>query len=462
MKLPFMDRSNECRRLTRALGGAEGSFCCLYGRRRSGKSRLLREALPLPHSVYYVGDEREASLQRAAAASAISRLIPGFADVTYTEWEALLTRWWRDAPDGAVLALDEFPYLVAVSLELPSLLQKLLDLHASRPVHLIVCGSSQRMMQGLVLDASAPLYGRAREVIKVEPLGAHWAANTFGGAGFEEVARAYSIWGGVPRYWELARDHSSTWEAVEALVLDPMGVLHHEPRRLLLDDMRDTIQASSILALVGQGCSRLSEIAGRIGKPATSLTRPVHRLLELGLLRREVPFGANVRASKKTLYHIDDPFLAFWFRFVEPNRSRLGAGAVREVLEEARKAYPAHAGLMWEQLVRSALPRLTFNGRTWGAACRWWGSGVDRTAMELDVVAESTDRRTLLVGEAKLALTASELSRIEAQLQRKADNLPFRNAYREVELVVFARNVGDLRPAKAALVSGPDLFEVLT
>ena len=78
---------------------------------------------------------------------------------------ATLERWYRECPAQAVLALDEFPYLVRTSPELPSVVQRLLDRAGTRPAHLVLCGSSQRMMQGLLLDATAPLYGRAAELL---------------------------------------------------------------------------------------------------------------------------------------------------------------------------------------------------------------------------------------------------------------------------------------------------------
>ena len=157
MRLNFLDRENEKSRLVRALSADEGTFCCLYGRRRCGKSRLLQETLPKQRSVYFVADERESSLQRAALASTVAQLVPGFDQVDYPDWNSLLDRCWRDAPPGAVLALDEFPYLVKSSPELPSVLQRLVDQNRSKPLHLVVSGSSQRMMLGLVLDAPGPL-----------------------------------------------------------------------------------------------------------------------------------------------------------------------------------------------------------------------------------------------------------------------------------------------------------------
>ena len=62
MRLPFLNRNNELSRLERAISSKNGSFCCLYGRRRCGKSRLLRQVLPAEGSAFYVADRREPSL----------------------------------------------------------------------------------------------------------------------------------------------------------------------------------------------------------------------------------------------------------------------------------------------------------------------------------------------------------------------------------------------------------------
>ena len=423
MKLPFLDRHEEAARFRRLLNRAEGSLGVVYGRRRCGKSRLLREILPPAQAVYYVGDDREGSLQRASLATEIGRLLPGFERVTYPDWDSLLARWWREARPGTVLALDEFPSLVAVGRELPSLLQKYLDREADRGIHLLLSGSSQRMMQGLVLDRTAPLFGRASEILKISPLPAGWIEEALQLRDPERAVEAYGVLGGTPRYWELARDHPDLRGAIRSLFLSPLGVLFEEPSRLLLDDMRDTTQAASILSLIGQGCHRISEIAARLGKPATALSRPLQRLQDMDLITREQPFGEEPRGSKRTLYKISDPFLRFWFRYVEVNRSRLGAGQVAAVEEEIGQRLGHHIGEFWEELARASVPRLHLGGRTWGLAGRWWGPGLDRQPLEVDLVAHSIDGGSVLVGEVKWA-APRDAERLLAELETKARRLP--------------------------------------
>jgi len=420
LRLGFLNREEEIKRLGRLFDQREGSVAVLYGRRRLGKSRLLREALARRRHVYYVGDERENVLQRASVATEIGRRLPGFDRVSYPDWSALLDRYWEDPAAPVVLALDEFPALVSASSDLPSVLQKRVD--AGGNIHLVLTGSSQRMMQGLILDRAAPLYGRASEIIKIRPLEVGWIATALRLNDARASIEAYALWGGVPRYWELAADHPDSWSALRELVLSPLGALHEEPAGLLLDDMRDTAQAASILSLIGYGCHRLSEIAGRLQKPATSLTRPLQRLVELDLVRRDVPFGAPARGGKRSYYQIADPFLRFWFRFVGPQRSLLGTRRLAPAERVIARGFPDHVAGVWEELARSSVPALRCHGRDWKPGARWWGPGLDRRPLEIDVVAESVDGDALLLGEAKWS--RDRAGRALSELKRKAERFP--------------------------------------
>ncbi|MBI3184385.1 MAG: ATP-binding protein [Myxococcales bacterium] len=307
-------------------------------------------------------------------------------------------------------------------------------------------------MQGLVLDATSPLYGRAQEILKLEPLGLRSLAEAFHAARPMEAIDRWAVWGGVPRYWELALDYRTQRSAVRALVLDPQGPLHREPERLILDELEAATRAASILSLIGQGCHRLAEIGARLGQPATSLSRPLARLVELGFVVRETPFGASHRDVKRSFYRLAEPLLRFCYTFVEPNRSRLAAGQLSQVEAELRAAWPRYLGGIWEDLARGSVAQMRIAGVRFGPASRWWGKGLDGLELELDLVAERDGR--VLVGEVKSKLGASEIPRRLEELRRKAERFPLL-AGRQLTLRLWALD----GPNLAEVVSARDVLE---
>jgi hypothetical protein len=224
---------------------------------------------------------------------------------------------------------------------------------------------------------------------------------------------AYTAWGGTPRYWELAEPFGADLDAaLDALVLDPLGPLHHEPDRLLLEEIPSAATLRPLLDVIGSGAHRMSEIAGRLGQPATSLSRPLARLQELGLVRRETPFGIPEQSSKKALYVIDDPFVRTWTRLVAPHRSLLATASRSARLALWKRHRQALLAQTWEELCRRSTPVLTtlFPGIEWGPGQRHW-KGNDP---EFDVVAESLDGKQLLIGEVKWSETPATTADIQS------------------------------------------------
>jgi hypothetical protein len=399
MRLKFLDRFKEIEKLERTLKRRNPSFTVIYGRRRCGKSRLLQETIK-ENDIFFMADQQEAQLQREGLAKEIDRVVPDFSAASYPSWESILYALNNSLKERVNLIIDEFPYIVQNAAEITGVLQKFIDTVPDRKFNLIICGSSQRMMQGLVLDASSPLYGRADEVFKVRSLKVAWIQEAFELNDIEAI-EAYSVWGGVPRYWELAKEYSNLKDAIINLILDRDGIFHEEPLRLFLDEMRTATQSLSILTLIGSGYHRLSEIAGRLEKKAVNLSRPLSNLIDLGYVRRELPFGESVRSTKRTLYKINDPFMNFYFRFVQTNKSLLEFDLTEKVFSDINKRFPQYVAEIWEVLVRESIPTAKIAGKYWKPAQRWWGAGINRKPLEIDVVAESIDEKSLLIGEIK-------------------------------------------------------------
>ncbi len=452
MRLHFMNRTREITKLTRALSSPDSSLVVIYGRRRCGKSTLLQHVAKKT-DIYFLADQQEAPLQIQSLAVEIGRTIPGFGQANYPSWKVLLSALQHQAKKGTTLIIDEFPYLVQKSPELPSIIQKLID-NQQNKTNIIICGSSQRMMQGLVLDSSAPLYGRAAEIIKVRPLEPGWIKEALPLNSIEAI-EAYSVWGGVPRYWELAKTYRNQEEACKELVLDRDGILHSEPMRLLLDDMRGASQPHSLLSLIANGSNRLSEIAGRLGKPATSLTRPLANLIELGYIKRDYPFGESPRSSKKTIYRLEDSFLLFWYRIVLPNHSLLEQDLIDAVYAESQNKFKAQTAEIWEEMARKSTAHLTIADIRWKPAQRWWGHGRDGKNMEIDIIAESLDNQFLLFGEVKWEKKTNMKAAI-SKLKKSITNFP-KQTDKKIIIAVWCKN-NTIKNEECSIISPEDVL----
>ena len=196
------------------------------------------------------------------------------------------------------------------------------------------------------------------------------------------------------------------------------------------------------MSYIGTGVNRLSEIAARCNEPATNLSRPLKKLVDLGFLAKDVPFGIDEKNAKKSLYKIADPFMAFYYQFVVPNRSFIELGR-RLPIEQALTAhFSEYVSMQWEKLCRDAVTGNLINRVVYGKAKRWWGSVLNEDKkteqVEFDVMAESLDKKYLLVGECKWT-TQENGKQLTAALLRKANLLPFAQNYTIVP-VLFLKN----------------------
>jgi AAA+ ATPase superfamily predicted ATPase len=419
--MEFYNRKDEIHRLGKAIESTFSKLIIVYGRRRCGKSTLIKHVLN-KSDIYYMAQQSDESVQLAQMANVIGERIPGFDDIIYPDWNSLLTNLDNTLKDRISLCIDEFPYLVKSSPDLPSIIQKFVDHKKDRKFHIILCGSSQQMMQGLVLPSSAPLYGRANEILKLLPLNIGWLQEAIDCTAVQTIEE-FSIWGGVPRYWELRKEEASFESAIKNLILDRLGVLHDEPARLFLDDMRESVQAYSILSTVGKGANRLSEIAVRLRKPATHLGRPIDNLIKLGYLKREVPYGSSPKSNKKSVYRISDPFMNFYFSFGTDNLSRLELDMKDKVLKSISPSLVHYFAAEWERICRISIPLQPVLGIDFDICFRWWGTNTNQEKMEFDLVGESLDKKYLLVGECKWSKIKNPSSLLD-KLKYKASLLP--------------------------------------
>ena len=442
-----------------------GALAVIWGRRRVGKTRLLIEWSRRHEGLYAAAEPSAPAVQRRYLAAAVGRRFPGFAEVEYPDWRSFLLRLAREAAGSGwpgPFVLDELPYLIASDATLTGALQAWVDTTPGRPT-LVVSGSSRRIVHGAALASDAPLYGRAREAFALRPLKPGYLADPFPGADPQHLPAFHALWGGMPRYWELAEPFGLDIEgAVDRLVLDPAGPLHPEPDRLLLEETPPATSLRPLLDVIGAGAHRVSEMAGRLGWPASSLSRPLAALTEMGLVRRETPFGSEPRSGKRSLYRIDDPFLRMWFRVVAPVRTALAQAPRETRLEYWRRHRAGLEAQAWEELCRMAVPFLhrvdcSLAGLgPWEPAQRYWR----RNEPEYDVVARSVDGRRLLVGEAKS--TPQPLPAAALRFRPRAPPVPGAAGLEVVPVVFVPRaNPAPVEEGRVHMVNARTVFGAL-
>lgn len=433
--MKFVDRIEESERLAKALESENPSFGVVYGRRRLGKSTLLKRVLTA-NDIYYMADQTEAKHQREVLATMISTVIIGFDRVIYPDWDSLFDSLNSSMNQKFTLCIDEFPYLVSACPELPSVIQKKIDSKQLK-YNILICGSSQQLMYGLVLDSTSPLYGRADVILKIAPIKLPYLQEALNLSDIETIEE-YAVWGGVPRYWELREGDGSLLDSIKRNLLSVNGTLYEEPLKLFKDDINDIVRTATIMSYIGLGAHKLSEIAGRCGEVSTNLSRPLGKLIELGYLEREIPFGDDEKNSKKSLYRIKDSFMNFYFRYIVPNRSFVELGRINPILIALETSFAAYVSEYWEKLCREAVSGNEINGITYGMARRWWGSVSRTEKIELDIVAESLDKKYLLVGECKWT-TAENSERLLYELNKKAEKLSF-SKNKIIVAILFLKN----------------------
>jgi hypothetical protein len=418
--MEFVNRDAELRELDAA--AKRGGLLVVFGRRRVGKTRLLRQWLQARDGLYSQAIEAQRDLQIQQVFADLrpqldTQLVPRTWPELF-EILALQKRRW-------VLCLDEFPYLTAVDTSLPSRLQKWLDHSLPSGCLLIVAGSSTRMMNGLFLHRAAPLYGRAHKLLHLQPMDYPAFCDACDlRPGDLDAFEKFACVGGIPKYWESVEAGQDAVALAESLYFDYAPYMEQEPQRLLRDEGVIGLNAVAVLEAVGRGAERPSEIASRLGTAQTNLSRLLRQLLDASILTRELPFGESVRSTKRTLYRIQDPTMRFWFRVYSPHQSRWRTYAA----EEKRQLIHDHAATVFEDVCRARVP----------GAQRFWEGHV-----ELDLVApDPDDRQRLLVAEVKWRrLTAADRRTVLRQLESKWSRCSLRARHRKVRFDVLDASV---------------------
>lgn len=468
----MFDRDQEWSDLVRLLQspGPGMRLGVVYGRRRQGKSFLLRRLVKAAGGLYVMAaeEERRLALERFASAAAQPLFGMPAGNLAFGNWEdalrsvlAALPRAARRSDTAPVLVIDELPHILKHSPELPSVLQLLYDESreesSAPPVRVIVCGSALSVMSEL-LSGTKALRGRAMLDLCLQPFSFTDTA-TFWEIDDPALAfQVHAVLGGTPGYRDLIatpppESMADLGRWLAGNVLDPSHALFDETDYLLREDPRITDRAlyQSVLTAISRGATTPTKIGSIIGRPAQALAHPLDVLIKAGFVQRV----EDVLLQRRGRLQIADPIVRFRHAISSPRLAMLEDRRADEVWTASQQTFSS--GILG--------PHFEHLTRTWTAsraAADLLGEQLGpvgpsiandargRTKHELDVVAladgqipRGPDPAVRLLGEAKHSQqqrTLADLSRLE----HIRDVLVERGVRAQhARLVIFGRNGAD-------------------
>lgn len=450
----FVDRKTELEDMEDEYGREESSFLVVYGRRRIGKTSLIREFIKNKPALYYLATEepetqnRETFQALAAAFTGNEFLKSARLDDWALIFDALVS---RKTPEKMVIVLDEFQYLGQSNPAFPSILQKIWDTRLrDRAVMLILCGSYISMMESQTLAYDSPLYGRRTAQIRLRQIPFAHYGEFFPDKNRKELVQFYSVTGGVPKYIELFRNQGDIYGALDRDVLSRNSFLYDEPNFLLHRELGQVGSYFSIIRTIAAGNRKLGNIAALLNQKQTGLTKYLTTLINLDILEREVPVTEiHPEKSKRGLYRIKDNFMLFWFKFIYPAMSYIESGNQSLVMQKIRQTFiDTHVSFIYEDICREELRRLEASGwegtgeetflPAWkfhtGRIGRWWDN-----REEIDIVAFDSGGEDMVFGECKYQNHKAG-PELFYKLEEKVRAFPWKREERRNHYVLFSIN----------------------
>lgn len=435
--MEFINRERELAFLEEKWGESKAQLIVLWGKRRVGKTELVRQFIQDKPHIYFLSESSHEPEQLKRFSQALGKYFKeSFIETRgFAGWEESF-RYLHDKKPRLVLVIDEFPYLIQSNRAIPSLFQKAWDEYLSKSdIYLILLGSSVAMMETEVLGYRAPLYGRRTGQWRIDPMSFAEVSRFREGKSFEDRLMHYAVAGGIPAYWlqfSPAKDFPAN---VKDHVLTKGQALYDEVEFIVREELREPRFYFALLQAMAEGKRKLSEIVNATGISQPTANKYLGVLADLKIIEREIPVTEEKPLkSKKGLYRISDEFFRFWFKFVFPRRGELEMGKTENVLDEIEKELPRHLSTVYEKISAELLWKNMDRFFPFTVIGRWWEKNE-----EIDIIAVNQKENSILFAEVKWSEKPVGIDIFES-LSQKARKVVWGKKGRREYFCLFSKN----------------------
>lgn len=364
--MKFYGRETQRKKLHRLFQMDSLQVALIYGRRRVGKSELIKQCLRETEikSIYYECKQTTEKNNTESLSTLIGEVFH-FPRPAFESLEVLLDYLFRQSIEsGMILVLDEYPYIRETVSGMDSILQSLIDRYRDQSnLKLILCGSYVDTMKSLLM-AEDPLYGRTDLTIDLKPMDYYETAMFYDGFSDEDKVRLYGVFGGIPYYNKLVDNRLSVKENIIELIASPGARLENEVAMYLKSEISRLTNANEVFEALAKGYSRYSDILSQSHvSSGPTLVDVLDKLIRMEVVKKESPIN-DPDNKKKTGYYISDNLSLFYYRYIFRYLSQMNVMDAevffdRYISDDFENRYIPH---IFETMCRQFLIRQNRNG----------------------------------------------------------------------------------------------------
>ena len=324
-KVEFIGRKKELEQLEKEILSADMRMALIYGRRRVGKSELIKKAITEAkiRSIYYECKQVTEESNVQSICEIVSEVFD-LPKLGYTSIEDILDYVFSLSKDeNVVLVLDEYPYLRENVRGMDSILQSLVDKHRTNSkLKLVILGSYVDVMRSL-LEHANPLFGRVDLVIDLKQMDYYESSHFYPNMSYEDKVRIYSVFGGIPYFNRLVDDKKSVKENIIELIASVGARLENEVSMYLNAEISKIVNANEVFEALARGYSRYSDILSQSHvSSGPTLVDVLDKLIRMEVVEKKAPIN-DENNKKKTGYFICDNLSLFYYRYIFKYSSQL-------------------------------------------------------------------------------------------------------------------------------------------